>query len=66
MPVGRDPEDRRPRAQQAPERALLAAQPPTGLVDVDRRGAADVAEQPRVGYGERAAGAADDRVDRAR
>ena len=44
VPVGRDPEHRRPFCERAPEGAFAALQAPAGLVDVDRVGAADLAE----------------------
>lgn len=65
MPVGGDSEDSRTLGEQRPERALAAAQAPAGLVDVDCCGETDVAEQLLVGEGERLAGAAYDRLDRA-
>ena len=62
--VGRHSEERRLGRERRPQRALAAAQAPAGLVDVDRRGATDVAEQLLVGEEERLAGAAHDRVHR--
>ncbi len=50
VPVGGDPEDGRPLAQRAPERALAAAQAPAGLVEVDGRGGADLVVQCGVGW----------------
>src|ERR1019366_4732069 len=51
-------------AERAPQRSLTAFQPPAGLVDVQRPGAAHLAEQLLVGLLERVTGAVQDRVDR--
>ena len=51
--------------ERAPQRALAALQPPAGLIDVERPGAAHPAEQLLVGLLERVTGAVEDRVDRA-
>ena len=63
--IGGDAEDRGAAGERAPERALAAAQAPAGLVDVDRRGGADVAEQVLVGLVEGPGRALHDGVDRA-
>src|SRR5450759_3305556 len=49
--------------ERSPERALAAAQAPAGLVDVERRGGAHVAEQVFVGLLQSGARAADDGLD---
>ena len=61
-----DAEDRGAKGERPPERALAAAQAPAGLVDVDGRGGADVAEQVLVGLVECRGCALQDRLDRAR
>ena len=63
--VGGDAKERRTRGEGAPERALAAAQAPAGLIDVERRGGADVAEQVLVGLLKRRGRPPHDRVDRA-
>jgi hypothetical protein len=62
--AGRDPEDRGPAAQGAPERAAAAGGLPAGLVDVDHRGRLDLLLEPGVRAGERLPGPLDDRVHR--
>src|SRR5450756_384529 len=58
-----DAEDRGAAGERAPERALAAAQAPAGLVDVERRRGAHVAEQVLVGLLQGGARAADDGLD---
>ena len=62
MTIRGDAKDRGAGGEHAPERAPAAAQAPAGLVDVERRGAADVAEQILVGLVERRGRALQDRL----
>ena len=62
--AGRDPEDRGPAGEGAPECPVAAGGLPAGLVDVDDRGRLDPLLELRVGAGERLPGALDDLVDR--
>jgi hypothetical protein len=61
--VGRDPH-RRLLAEGAPKRARLAAEIPTGLVDVERACVSGLLEQLLVDRLERRGGASEARVDR--
>ena len=63
--VGGDPQQRHPRGEGAPERAFAAAQAPAGLIDVERRRAADLLGKRSVGLRQRRAGLPHDGVDRA-
>src|SRR5665647_2283997 len=63
--IGSDAKDRGAAGERPPERALAAAQAPAGLVDVERRGGADVPEQVLVGFVEGPGHALHDGVDRA-
>lgn len=65
VPVGRDPEERRPLGQRAPKRAPLSRRAPAGFVHVHGGSGADLLVQSGVGRCERFAGALDDGVDRA-
>ena len=58
-----DAEDRGAPGERSPERAPAATQAPAGLVDVERRGGADVAEQVLVGLVEGQGHALQDRLD---
>ena len=51
--------------KRAPQCALVALQPPAGLVDVDVRRAADLGQELVVGHLQRVAGALQDRLDAA-
>ena len=59
-----DLQDRVALGEHAPDRALGAAQPPAGLVHVDRPGRTDLVEQVLARLGQRVGGAGEDRVDR--
>ena len=63
--VGGDHEHCDLRGEGAPQRALAALEPPAGLIDVQRFGAAHLASQLFVRLLERVTGAGKDRVDRA-
>lgn len=65
MTVGLDTEDRVPVGERAPQCTLLAAQPPAGLIHVDRRRVAHPVKQVRARLSQRVGGALQDRVDRA-
>src|SRR5450756_2517621 len=60
-----DAEERLLPAEHAPERAPLPGGAPAGLLDVDGRGGADLAEQVLVGLAGRRGRALQDRLDRA-
>jgi hypothetical protein len=60
-----DLKDRDLLVEGAPQRALGATQPPTGLIHVQVCAATGVIEQVLVGLGERLAGARQDLIDRA-
>jgi len=62
--VGRNPQHRRLFAEGAPERARLATEVPTRLVDVERARATGLLEQFVVDRLQRLAGAGKDRLDR--
>ena len=63
--VGGDAEDRRARGERSPERAPVAARPPAGLIDVEYRGGAALAQQLPVGHRKRRRRALQDGIDRA-
>src|SRR5450830_1574279 len=63
--IGSDAKDRGAKGERPPERAPAAAQAPAGLVNVDGRGGADVAEEVLVGLVEGPGHALQDRRDRA-
>src|SRR5450830_808364 len=63
--IGSDAKDRGAKGERPPERAPAAAQAPAGLVNVDGRGGADVAEEVLVGPLEGQGHALQDRRDRA-